>query len=401
MSSLSQKQTEFVNRNRFKLLELFCKYDLGNLSKENLDQQLKELNIEPTQAYESFMRRQCGSLKFNEFVQTLSISDDAIVENMMNIPIANTNMTDEQILESPHRAKATGCFNTELNRYPKNKDFLKWKNAEHMQHNHPQQTAETSPQNIKQKLSAKATESEQLADDQCKSIKELLKMYCQDTISINELEQNIKESGMTLNASQQRLIAKCKINPNVKLSELILTFADPKQTKFSATEAKNAVREPLVFVSMEDSENILTWRGSTAETMQNDPITKKKSFIQPQTQSSILKWTEMTNEEYNIANKPPPLHTASKSFQSQIVFDESLVPQDESHESVPIGKRASGIFESTQNLLEWESKNTQKDNDDSEKVPPTTHEKFWADDRVPFVNSAISKSHRRHLDESN
>ena len=105
----------------------------------------------------------------------------------------------------------------------------------------------------------------------------------------------------------------------------------------------------------------------------------------------------MTNEEYNIANKPPPLHTASKSFQSQIVFDESLVPQDESHETVPIGRRASGPFESTQNLLEWDSKNTQKDNDDSENVPPTTHEKFWADDRVPFVNSPISKSDRKTL----
>jgi len=261
-----QEQRDAVNRNRSKLLNLFCDYDLSNISKAQLDDKLKDLNIETTQAYETFMRKQGGSLHFNEFVHALTLPNDNVVTNIMAMPNTNTVVTDEAILNSPHRkhAKAIGGFNTDISKIDKSNDFLKWKGTKRIHSNdedavhQPNDLAYQSKQStgMHQVMEQSISPQHRRLSNTERDVKTLCKMYCQEIIDIDELERGIARQGIVLNASQQRMICKCKINPNVKLSELILAFHEEKQVPFSEQEAINAMREPLIFAKQQD---LLKW----------------------------------------------------------------------------------------------------------------------------------------------
>eukprot|EP01083_Nonionella_stella_P195476 720077_1 len=397
--SLVSEQAALLTKHRYKLLEAFCQYDLGNINKRQLENKIQELNITPTQAYQSYMRKKCGSLKFNEFMKFLSISDDKIVNDMMYS--SNHSITDQiqtENFNSPHRSRGAGCFNTEVYRYTKSKDFLKWKAPKEIHANND--TIQIKP---KSNTLTVITAHDQINDEIMNvhfdedmnripanaSIKDYCKLYSQGFINVFQLENKIKESGVSLNAAQQRIIARLKIDPNVSTSELYLTFASPKYQRtgnFDVLDAVKARREPLIFV--DHPSDIITWTNDTTNAA-FDEMTRRKSFSQPQ-RGDILTWNEISNKEFNekvVRKKPPPRSAASNSFHSHIVFDRELVSHSRSaKENVSSIKRVTtelSHLKSTENLLKWNNAKLQnsKQQDKAHKV---SWERYRHDNRVPY-----------------
>ena len=435
-------QTQTINRHRYKLLDYFCKYDLGKINQNELESAMKEMKIFPTQAYKSYMRKKCGDLKFTEFLSALSLSDDKLVNDMMNIPnhaipveLKNTNK-QETLLESPHRSRAVGQYNNDIYRYNQGKDFLKWKSPKQIHQNDHhiysdtlsslsslpsqskietatqstqfelnQQRAKTSD-DVQQVLSPKTNKNaklkiytDKLNDDnqenenhveftetnEFPSVKELCKMYCQGSISINEFEKRIKGQIIKLNAQQQRIINLCKIHPNVSLSELLLSFPEPKYQSignFDVEEAINAQREPLIFV--DHPSDIITWKNDNHNTTFNR-MTRRRTFKKPQ-RSDILTWQQISNQEFNekVIRKKPPAR-GSDSFHSHIAFDQDLVPNESNMENtLPCVKKVKtelDHFKSTADLLKWKSNKKQNETISNYKL---SHIKYRRDDRVPY-----------------
>lgn len=415
---MSDEQTLSINQNRYKLLEIFCQYDLGNLSQDVLEERMRAMHIKPTQAYKTYMRKQCGSLKFNEFVKVLSISDDQIVNDMM------TDARLEQELaahcDAP-RSRGIGSFNTDQCVYSQSKDFLKWKSAEDI-HRNDETLAHTmghleatefsanrrnslTSASVQQALSPKGgsklrvytdavpRDADDVAIDDEKSapIKHLCKLYCRGAIDILELEKRIKACGTELNAHQQKILGKAKIHSSVSLAELLLAFGEPKDQRtgnFEVDDGMDAQREPLIFV--DHPADIITWKDDPASAA-FDEMTRRKTFVQPQ-KSNILTWKEMTNEEYNekiARKKPPPRGMAQNSLKSQIVFDGELVPwvPPSQRPETETGKPRINQLKSTEDMLTWSGVKAQKIAVEQQKPYKASFEKYRHDDRVPYVNN--------------
>ena len=436
-------QTDRIGKNRYKLLDAFCQYDLGKVSQQQLENRMKSMKINPTQAYKSYMRKKCGNLKFNEFISALSISDDKIVNDMMNIPNHSIPVEldnkdkQETLLDSPHRSRAVGCFNKDIYRYTQSKDFLKWKSPKqiHKNDHHIQQKNEnnldsdkttstqytfnqqnaknsnyvqqilsprstnTKPTNLKILTDKLQDEDDQedeennhvsFENDNNNDIKDLCKIYCQGFISLNQFENKLKEKGIKLNATQQRIISKCRIDPNVRLSELLLAFPDAKYQRtgnFEIDDAIKAQREPLIFV--DHPNDIITWKNDDKMATFN-AMTRRKSFITPR-KSDILTWKEISNEEYNekVVRKKPPSR-GTNSFHSNIRFDGDLIPckpQKGNNSSIKHVKTELNHLKSTQDLLKWNRQNYNNEETNNETKEPkyeVSHIKYRRDDRIPY-----------------
>lgn len=405
---MSCDQTLSVNQHRYALLEVFCQYDLGNLSVSELELRMKEMNIKPTQAYRGYMRKHCGTLKFNEFVKVLSTSDDHIIDEMMS------SATDSSHSPDLHQSRGVGLFNTTLSRYSKTDDFLKWKSAADIHRNEAAADVDTtefetnrrgsvhsrnvqhifSPQTAKGRVSVYA-ESMQSTEDaaQCTDIKQLIQLYCRGSIDVYQFEAKIKAQGIEMNAQQQRIMAKCKIHPNVKMSELHLAFADPKAQSignFNVDDAFNAQREPLIFV--DHPADIITWNGDDPQVTFRE-MTKKKTFHQNdqkkdrKSSTDMLHWEEMTNQEFNSSvtrKRPPPKGGVSDPLRSNIVFNDDLCLQTASQTIRTTAVNAAR--QSMPDLLKWS--HAQKSNAQSaaQKGYHLACERFRHDDRVPYTD---------------
>lgn len=395
MSSESSDQTLTINQNRYKLLELFCQYDLGNLSVDALEQHMTSMGIKLTQAYRAYMRKQCGTLKFNEFVKVLTTSDDTIIDGMMT----NTASLHPVGPSISHQSRGLGLYNTSLSRYSNSRDFLKWKAAAEI-HRNEQDGRQQKKQNVNLEVneypeSMRSTEefSVHLTDNM--SPKELIHLYCRGLIDIDQFEERVQKQSSPLTAQQQRVIAKCKIHPDVKLTELYLAFADPKAQcigNFDDDEAFNAQREPLIFV--DHPVDIITWNGDDPAITFRE-MTKRKTFHHNRTNekrkstTDMLHWDEMTNQEFNakVTRKRPPCKGGEADlFRSHIVFDDDVCPMTEPKTNrckVDVARMTLA----TPDLLKWRthSQSNEKDRVEREayRIP---FEKFRHDDRVPYMN---------------
>jgi len=414
---MSDEQTLSINQNRYKLLEIFCQYDLGNLSQDLLEERMRAMHIKPTQAYQTYMRKQCGSLKFNEFVKVLSISDDQIVNDMMTD--AHLEQEFAAKCDAP-RSRGIGSFNTDQSIYTRTRDFLKWKSAKDI-HRNDETLAHTmghleatefsanrrnslTSANVQQALSPKGSklrvhtdaeprDSDDAAavdDEKSAPIKHLCKLYCRGLIDILELERRIKECGTELNAHQLKIMGKAKIHSSVSLAELLLAFGDPKDQRtgnFEVDDGMDAQREPLIFV--DHPADIITWKDDPASAA-FDEMTRRKTFAQPQ-KSNILTWKEMSNAEYNekiARKKPPPRGMAQNSLKSQIVFDGELVPwvPPSQRTEAANGQQRINQLKSTEDMLTWSGPKTQKIAVEQQEPYKASFEKYRHDDRVPYVN---------------
>lgn len=417
---MSDEQTLSINQNRYKLLEIFCQYDLGNLSREVLEERMRAMHIKPTQAYKAYMRKQCGSLKFNEFVKVLSISDDEVVNDMMTDPRLEQDLAGN--CDAP-RSRGIGSFNTDQSVYTQTKDFLKWKSAKDIHRNddglaqsmsHLEATefsanrrASLTSSNVQQALSPKDsaklrvytddvprdTADAAIDDEKTAPIKYLCKLYCRGVIDILELERRIKSCGTELNAHQRKILGKAKIHSSVSLAELLLAFGDAKDQRtgnFEVDDGMHAQREPLIFV--DHPADIITWKDDPASAA-FDEMTRRKTFVQPQ-KSNILTWNEMSNAEYNekvARKKPPPRGAAQNSLKSQIVFDNDLVPwvPPSQRKELGVGGQPPKYdqLKSTEDLLTWNGPSAQKIAIEQSEPYKASFEKYRHDDRVPYVNN--------------
>lgn len=390
-SSSLTAQAAIINRYRSKLLDYFCKYDLGKMTQNELESAMKDMNIFPTQTYKSYIRRKCGNLKFTEFISALSLSDDKLINDMMNIPndtipvdFKNENKNkQETLLESPHRSRAIGQYNSDIYIYNQKKDFLKWKSPQEIHKN---------DRYIDNKNTFVSTENNKTNTEtinKCLSIKELCKLYCRGSISINEFEQRIKKEVIELNVQQQRMINLCKIDPNVSLSQLLLCFQEPKYQSignFDAEQAINAQREPLIFI--DHPHDIITWKSDDQDTTFKN-MTKRKTF-EKRRKSDILTWKQISNQEFNekVIRKKPPIR-GSDSFHSHICFDQGLVPNESNMENTLscVKKVNTQIdhLKSTKDLLKW-NKNKPQNGIIPNKDYKLSFIKYRHDDRVPYTD---------------
>jgi len=392
-------QTLSIDQNRIPLLEVFCHYDLGNLSVDELEQHMLRMGIKPTQAYRNYMRKQCGTLKFNEFVKALSTSDDQLINGMMTRPTPQQPMRRQNVLpeSQPYQSRGIGVYNPSMSRYSKHNDFLKWKSPDKIHFNEPL----ANPQKQMMSRSPVGDEVESMRSsvnldpNMMYATRSLIQLYSRNGIDINQLESRLKQQfaaqGMELNALQQRVIAKCKTSPNVKLSELYLAFADPKAQmigNFNSNEAHDAKREPLIFV--DHPGDIITWNGDDPQTTFRE-MTKRKTFHQDANAprsltTNMLHWDEMTNQEFNakvIRKRPPPKGTKGDIFRSKIEFNDQVYAA-EMNQKVP--KPVANARRSTPNILNWEKNNAQSNgmNQIQQKPYRPQFEKFRHDDRVPY-----------------
>ncbi len=412
---MSSDQTLSVNQHRYALLEVFCQYDLGKLSVSELEDRMKAMNIKPTQAYRSFLRKQCGTLKFNDFVKVLSTSDDRIIDEMMSCP--DPSSTDTQS-HSPdlHQSRGLGLFNTTLSRYSKTDDFLKWKSAADIHRNEAAAEVETtefeanhrgsvhsqnvqhifSPETAKSRVSVYAESMQSTEDDaaKCTDIKQLIQMYCRGSMDVHQFEAKVKAQGIVLNAQQQRIMAKCKIHPNVKLSELHLAFADPKAQSignFNVDDAFNAQREPLIFV--DHPADIITWNGDDPQVTFRE-MTKRKTFHQNdqnkdrKSSTDMLHWDEMTNQEFNSSvtrKRPPPKGGLSDPLRSSIVFNDDLCLETAPQTTRP-STAVNVARQSMPDLLKWSHAQKSSAQSATQRGYRVTCERFRHDDRVPYTD---------------
>merc|ERR1712129_633173 len=77
-------------------------------------------------------------------------------------------------------------------------------------------------------------------------------------------------------------------------------------------------------------------------------------------------------------------------------------PQSKQVDQRPSSRRSSNKSSTrTKGMLQWQTDKSQNKQQKQAKSAAFTHEKFWADDRVPFVNSPIHYNQKRHhLDET-
>ena len=152
----------------------------------------------------------------------------------------------------------------------------------------------------------------------------IFKKYVDDDISLSDMLKAIEACGTQLNAQQQKVLARCRKDSSVQLSELLLAFRSPKAGyigNFSSEEAKNSMREPMIL--RHHKENIITWEREDEQNLppQGKYIRTDKQFID---RPNILEW----NENFSM---PPRVFTPSETrrfnmtYKSHLTFDNVIL----------------------------------------------------------------------------
>lgn len=341
---------------------------------------------------------------------------------MKNIVSGIPTADDTTELHQFNKRKADGIFNCDIYRYNHTRDFLKWNGPSHDNKNQQSQVQQQQKTHEnQQKLSCKKlavntilsvnTDPENMGDqlnkempvgyqssnqyennrisEEYRRIRDVCKAYSRGLAGVKDIEHEILCSGIELDANQEKILNRCRIDPNVTLSELYLAFGNEKQQmtgNFTKEESINALREPLLLV--DHPNDIITWKGDSQHTPFEN-VTRRKSYSTPRS-SDILTWNIISNEEYTkkLTGKGKGVGKhISQTYHSNIEFKGDFIPKVEEgfYSCMRHVSTEFDHFRTSKDMLHWDpsvAQNEKVRSGNGEYI--VSWEKYRDDDRVPF-----------------